>query len=32
MSELTSGHVTLHVEVEGQGDPVIVLAHGLTNS
>jgi pimeloyl-ACP methyl ester carboxylesterase len=32
MSELNSGPASLHVEVEGEGDPVIVLAHGLTNS
>ena len=32
MSELVRHDVTLHVEVEGQGDPVMVLAHGLTNS
>ena len=30
--ELVTSDVTLHVEVDGEGDPVIVLAHGLTNS
>jgi pimeloyl-ACP methyl ester carboxylesterase len=30
--ELVTDEVTLHVEVDGQGEPVIVLAHGLTNS
>jgi len=30
--ELVTSDVTLHVEVDGEGDPVMVLAHGLTNS
>jgi len=30
--ELTTDDVTLHVAVEGAGDPVTVFAHGLTNS
>jgi 3-oxoadipate enol-lactonase len=32
MAEVRNGDVALHVEVDGEGDPVIVLAHGLTNS
>ncbi|MEO8475528.1 MAG: alpha/beta hydrolase [Actinomycetota bacterium] len=32
MPELTTVDVTLHVEVEGSGEPVTVFAHGLTNS
>ena len=32
MSEVRNGEVTLHVEVDGEGEPVTVLAHGLTNS
>ena len=32
MPELTTDDVTLHVAVEGAGDPVTVFAHGLTNS
>ncbi len=32
MPELTTDDVTLHVEVEGSGEPVTVFAHGLTNS
>jgi pimeloyl-ACP methyl ester carboxylesterase len=32
MPELRNGDVTLHVEVDGSGEPVTVLAHGLTNS
>jgi pimeloyl-ACP methyl ester carboxylesterase len=32
MAELVTQDVTLHVEVDGQGEPVTVLAHGLTNS
>jgi 3-oxoadipate enol-lactonase len=30
--ELVLDDVTLHVEVDGDGDPVMVLAHGITNS
>jgi pimeloyl-ACP methyl ester carboxylesterase len=30
--EVRNGDVTLHVEVDGDGDPVTVFAHGLTNS
>jgi len=30
--ELVTSDVTLHVEVDGEGEPVMVLAHGLTNS
>jgi pimeloyl-ACP methyl ester carboxylesterase len=32
MAEVRNGDVTLHVEVDGDGDPVTVFAHGLTNS
>jgi pimeloyl-ACP methyl ester carboxylesterase len=32
MPEVRSGDVTLHVEVDGSGEPVTVFAHGLTNS
>jgi 3-oxoadipate enol-lactonase len=32
MSEISNGNVRLHVEAEGEGEPVTVLAHGLTNS
>jgi pimeloyl-ACP methyl ester carboxylesterase len=32
MPEVRNGDVTLHVEVDGVGEPVTVLAHGLTNS
>lgn len=32
MPELVAGEVRLHVEVDGLGHPVTVLAHGLTNS
>ncbi len=32
MPELTTEDVTLHVEIDGSGDPVTVFAHGLTNS
>ena len=32
MTTLTAGDVVLHVEAEGEGDPVTVFAHGLTNS
>jgi 3-oxoadipate enol-lactonase len=30
--EVTLPDVTLHVEVDGEGDPVMVVAHGITNS
>jgi 3-oxoadipate enol-lactonase len=30
--EVVTADARLHVEVDGQGEPVIVLAHGLTNS
>jgi pimeloyl-ACP methyl ester carboxylesterase len=30
--ELVLPDVTLHLEVDGEGDPVIVVAHGITNS
>jgi 3-oxoadipate enol-lactonase len=30
--EVDTGDVVLHVEVDGEGDPVTVLAHGLTNT
>ena len=32
MPELTTDDATLHVEIDGSGDPVTVFAHGLTNS
>lgn len=32
MSEIINGGMRLHVEAEGEGEPVTVLAHGLTNS
>jgi 3-oxoadipate enol-lactonase len=32
MAEIDNGGVRLHVEVDGEGEPVTVLAHGLTNS
>jgi pimeloyl-ACP methyl ester carboxylesterase len=32
VTELQTDDATLHVEVDGEGDPVMVLAHGLTNS
>ena len=32
MPEVRNGDVTLHVEVDGAGEPVTVFAHGLTNS
>ena len=32
MSEVLTDDAVLHVEVDGEGDPVTVLAHGLTNS
>ena len=32
MPEVRNGDVSLHVEVDGVGEPVTVFAHGLTNS
>jgi pimeloyl-ACP methyl ester carboxylesterase len=32
MAEVRTDDAVLHVEVDGEGDPVSVLAHGLTNS
>jgi 3-oxoadipate enol-lactonase len=32
MDEVRNGDVSLHVEVDGDGEPVTVVAHGLTNS
>ena len=32
MPQIVTEDVRLHVEVDGDGDPVTVLAHGLTNS
>jgi 3-oxoadipate enol-lactonase len=32
MPEVLTRDATLHVEVDGSGDPVTILAHGLTNS
>ncbi len=32
MAEIVTEDAVLHVEVEGEGEPVSVLAHGLTNS
>lgn len=32
MPELVTEDARLHVEIDGQGDPVTVLAHGLTNN
>jgi len=32
MPELLTEDATLHVEVDGEGEPVTVVAHGLTNS
>ena len=32
MPELTVEDATLHVEIDGSGEPVTVFAHGLTNS
>jgi 3-oxoadipate enol-lactonase len=32
MPEVRSDDAVLHVEVDGEGEPVTVLAHGLTNS
>lgn len=32
MPEVVTADARLHVEVDGEGEPVIVLAHGLTNS
>jgi 3-oxoadipate enol-lactonase len=32
MSEIITRDVTLHVEIDGEGEPVTVVAHGLTNN
>jgi len=32
MPQVTTEDATLHVEVDGEGDPVTVVAHGLTNN
>src|SRR5690349_13707949 len=32
MAEIVTEDAVIHVEVDGEGDPVSVLAHGLTNS
>ena len=32
MAKVVTDDATLHVEIDGAGEPVIVLAHGLTNS
>ena len=32
MAEVRTEDAVLHVEVDGEGDPVTILAHGLTNS
>ena len=32
MPQVQNGEVTLHVDVDGVGEPVTVFAHGLTNS
>src|SRR5439155_16952347 len=32
MPQIVTEDVRLHVEVDGDGDPVTMLAHGLTNS
>src|SRR5438552_18553479 len=32
MPKLITPDATLHVEIDGEGEPVTVLAHGLTNS
>src|SRR6266487_2765026 len=32
MAEVRTEDAVLHVEVDGAGDPVTVMAHGLTNS
>jgi 3-oxoadipate enol-lactonase len=32
MAEVVTEDATLHVEIDGDGDPVTLLAHGLTNS
>jgi 3-oxoadipate enol-lactonase len=32
MAEITTADAVLHVEIDGEGQPVTLLAHGLTNS
>jgi 3-oxoadipate enol-lactonase len=32
MPEVRTDEAVLHVEIDGEGDPITVLAHGLTNS
>ena len=32
MPEIVTEDATLHVEIDGEGEPVTILAHGLTNS
>ena len=32
VAELVTDDATLHVEIDGEGEPVTILAHGLTNS
>ena len=32
MPEVLTSDAALHVEVDGEGDPVTILAHGITNS
>jgi pimeloyl-ACP methyl ester carboxylesterase len=32
LPEVVTEDVTLHCEVDGDGDPVTVVAHGLTNN
>src|SRR5439155_16455930 len=32
MAELVTEDATLHIEVDGEGEPVTILAHGLTSS
>jgi 3-oxoadipate enol-lactonase len=32
VAEVRAGDVTLHVEVDGDGEPVTAIAHGLTNN